>query len=113
MALETSLIEKILVFQQTEITEHQVYKFLSEKTKGKNSEILLRISQEELRHYNLWKKFTNKDIPPKKIAVHKYLLLATIFGLTFSIIKMEQGEAKAQKAYAELSKKIPEVKTFI
>jgi len=41
------------------------------------------------------------------------LLLATIFGLTFSIIKMEQGEAKAQKAYAELSKKIPEVKTFI
>ena len=63
MALETSLIAKILVFQQTEITEHQVYKFLSEKTKGKNSKILLRISQEELRHYNLWKKFTNKDMP--------------------------------------------------
>ncbi|KON33571.1 MAG: hypothetical protein AC479_04055 [miscellaneous Crenarchaeota group-6 archaeon AD8-1] len=113
MALKSYLLEKILVFQQTEITEHEVYSFLSERSKGKNSAILKQISEEELHHYNIWKKFTHKDLPPKKILVYKYLLLALIFGFTFSIKKMEQGEGKAQKAYSEISNEIPEVKTFI
>ena len=84
MDLDNNLKKTILVFQQNEITEHKVYKALSERTKGKNSEILNIISQDELRHYNFWKKFTKKELLPKKIAVFKYLLLSTIFFIFFN-----------------------------
>ena len=65
MALGKNLVEKILVFQQNEINEHKIYNYLSTKTKGKNSEILSRISQDELRHYNFWKQYTKKDLKEK------------------------------------------------
>jgi VIT1/CCC1 family predicted Fe2+/Mn2+ transporter len=113
MSLDNNLLEKILIFQQNEINEHNVYSFLSRRTKGKNSKILNKISQDELRHYNFWKQITKKDIPAKKISVLKYLILATVFGLTFSIIKMEKQEEKAQIAYTEISKKIPKAYTHI
>lgn len=113
MELDKKLIKSLLLFQQNEINEHKVYHFLSEKTKGKNSEILERISQDELRHYNFWKQYTKKDLYPKKSFVIKYAILATIFGSTFSIIKMEQREDRAQKAYEEISKKIPKAKMHI
>ena len=113
MDLDNNLIKTILVFQQNEITEHKVYKALSERTKGKNSEILNIISQDELRHYNFWKKFTKKELLPKKIAVFKYLLLSRIFGLSFSIKIMENLEGNAQKEYAKISEQISQVTTHI
>ena len=111
--MEKNLVEKILVFQQNEINEHKIYNYLSTKTKGKNSEILSRISQDELRHYNFWKQYTKKDLSPQKIIVFKYLLLSVVFGLTFSIKKMENLEGKAQEAYNEVATKMPEAKVHI
>lgn len=102
-----------MIFQQNEINEHKVYHFLSEKTKGKNSAILKKISQDEYRHYLFWKNLTKKDLLPKKSYVYKYILMASIFGLTFAIIKMEQKESRAQKAYARISTKIPAAKIHV
>ena len=50
----------VLEFQRKEITEHEVYRKLAEKSRGKNAEVLKRISDDELRHYNDWKKYTQK-----------------------------------------------------
>jgi VIT1/CCC1 family predicted Fe2+/Mn2+ transporter len=113
MSLNKNLIENLLIFQQNEINEHRVYNLLSKRTKGANSEILNKISQDELRHYNFWKNYTKKDLSPQKSYIFRYLLMASIFGLTFSIIKMEQKENKSQKAYLEISKKIPEAKIHV
>ena len=113
MVLEKNLVEKILIFQQNEINEHKIYNYLSTKTKGKNSEILTKISQDELRHYNFWKQYTKKDLSPNKIVVFKYLLLSVVFGLTFSIKIMEGLEGKAQEAYNEVATKIPVAKVHI
>lgn len=83
----------ILEFQRKEITEHIVYKKLAEKSKGKNAEILKKISDDELRHYNRWKEYTQKEVHPDRLSVLKYLIFSAIFGLTFVMKIMEwRGE---------------------
>jgi len=74
--LEKEIREKILHFQENEITEHFIYRQLAKKAKGKNKEILKRIGNDELRHYNEWKKLTGKDVKPRKFFTLKYLLIA-------------------------------------
>ncbi|MBO3840174.1 MAG: VIT1/CCC1 transporter family protein [Thermoproteota archaeon] len=99
--------KKILIIQRNELTEHLFYKALSKKAKDKNSELLKKISEDELRHYNEWKKYTGIDIPPKRIMLLKHLLFSKLFGFTFAIKLMEKGEEKSEKAYSQLSKAFP------
>lgn len=99
--------KRVLVFQQNELTEHLFYKALSERVKGRNSELLRKISDDELRHYNEWKTCSGMDIPPRKLMLLKYLFISRIFGFTFAIKLMEKGEEKAEKAYSQVSKIFP------
>jgi vacuolar iron transporter family protein len=90
----------IIGFQKNEITEFLIYSRLASLTKGKNSEILRAIAQDEKRHYGIWKKFTNVDVRPDRFKLWKYTSLSRIFGLTFGLKLMESGEKGAQKAYS-------------
>jgi VIT1/CCC1 family predicted Fe2+/Mn2+ transporter len=101
------------MFQQTEITEHEIYKRLAKKVNSpENTKILEQIAEDELRHYNGWKKYTNQDIRPRWFFVWFYYLISIVFGFTFGIKLMEQGEEIAQKNYASVSKAIPEAEKF-
>jgi len=97
----------ILGFQEKEITEHLVYKKLAERSGGRNAEVLRRISEDELRHYNEWKKYTQTDVHPSSLTVLKYLIFSRIFGLTFVMKIMEGSEEKAQEAYDRISSELP------
>jgi VIT1/CCC1 family predicted Fe2+/Mn2+ transporter len=99
--------KNILLFQANEITEHIVYKKLAEKSKGNNTKILKRISDDELKHYNEWKKYTKEDIDPNQLKILKYLILAVLFGLSFTMKIMEKGEEKAQVTYENISVAVP------
>ncbi|MCU0856974.1 MAG: VIT1/CCC1 transporter family protein [Pontiellaceae bacterium] len=89
-----------LTFQRNEITEHQIYRKLAEMTKdAANREVLLRIADDELRHYGQWKTATGQDVAPNRLKVWKYVCIARIFGLTFGIKLMEAGEKAAQNKY--------------
>ncbi|MDW8034279.1 MAG: VIT1/CCC1 transporter family protein [Nitrososphaerota archaeon] len=99
--------KKIIFIQRNELTEHLFYKALSKKIRDKNSELLRKISEDELHHYNEWKEFTGVDVPPKKIMLLKYLLISRILGFTFSIKLMEKGERKAEEIYSQLSMIFP------
>jgi len=71
------LKQSLLTFQKNEITEHIVYKRLAEKADGKSADVLRRISNDELKHYNEWKRFTLKDVyrdTPHKLGNSSYLL---------------------------------------
>jgi len=93
----------ILSFQKNEITEHLIYKRLSDIVKHKrNREIIKKISEDELRHYNIWKKYTGRDVKPGKIKYLFYILISRLFGITFSLKLMESGEEGAQEAYDKL-----------
>jgi len=107
--ISQDLKRTILEFQRKEITEHEVYKKLAEKSRGKNAEVLKRISDDELRHYNDWKKYTQKEIHADRLSVLKYLILSKIFGLTFVMKIMEGGEEKAQEAYKRISSELLEI----
>lgn len=109
MNMDKKTQKKILSFQHNEITEHFIYAKLARSTKNrKNKEVLKRISDDELRHYNLWKKYSQKDITPNEFKIWKYFLISKIFGLTFGIKLMERGEGDAKINYGEISRTIPE-----
>ncbi|MEA3494018.1 MAG: VIT1/CCC1 transporter family protein [Candidatus Margulisiibacteriota bacterium] len=100
---------KLLSFQKNEITEHFIYKKLARIEKGgHNKDVLRKISKDELRHYNIWRKYSGDDVRPDKIKVAWYLFIARVFGVTFGIKLMEAGEEKAQDAYLKVVQDIPE-----
>ncbi|KAF2955228.1 VIT1/CCC1 transporter family protein [Marinitoga sp. 38H-ov] len=111
--MDDKIREKLMLFQKYEITEYYVYKNLAKRIKGDNGNILESISKDEIKHYNIIKKYTNKDIKPNKFLVFWYVLLSYIFGLTFALNAMEKGEEKAQIAYDDVKEIIPEFNEII
>jgi len=98
--------------QRNEITEHAIYKKLAHKDK-KNGALLERIADDELWHYEVWKGITETDVKAERPKVVFYEILAFLFGITFALKIMENGEEKAQKKYGELVKEHPEIKGLI
>jgi len=114
MSQEESIGHIIENFQRIEITEHHIYKRLAKSVKDpENSKILEQIANDELRHYEDWKKYTQLEIKPNMWEVWKYYLIGRIFGFTFGIKLMERGEEKAQENYAALKGKVPDIEKWI
>ena len=114
MSQEESIGHIIESFQRIEITEHHIYKRLAKSIKDpENSKILDQIADDELRHYEDWKKYTQREIKPNMWEVWKYYLISRIFGYTFGIKLMERGEEKAQENYALLKGKVPNIEKWI
>jgi vacuolar iron transporter family protein len=113
MQLSERVQRQVLKFQQTEITEYHIYKRLAQKvTPTENAQIIEQIAADELRHYNGWRKYTSQDVEPRWFVVWFYFLVSVIFGFTFGIKLMEQGEETVQESYASVSQDIPEAKQF-
>jgi len=102
-------MEQLLELQQEEINGYHTYKRLAEIVKEKkNSKIIKRISGEELKHYEIWKKYTGQEVKPNKGKIRLFFWVSKIFGLTFGIRLMELGEENVQITYASLIDSIPE-----
>ena len=113
MQLTEDIRKKVTLFQQTEITEYHIYKRLAKRIKSEeNAKILNQIAEDELRHYNGWKLYTNEEVQPRWFFVWFYYLVSIIFGFTFGVKLMEQGEAAAQVNYAAVAKEIPEATKY-
>jgi len=102
--------EKLLTNQRNEITEHLIYRKLSEGVRGRNREVLRRISEEELRHYRVWRKYTGEEVEPDGLKVWWYVLVSRVFGITFGLKLMERGERNAEVEYGRISKFVREAK---
>ncbi|MBN2019034.1 MAG: VIT1/CCC1 transporter family protein, partial [Sedimentisphaerales bacterium] len=68
-----------------------------------------KISEEELHHYHVLKKYSGKDLKPSVFRGWFYITVSAIFGVTFGIKLMEKGEDNAQVSYAEILIAVPEV----
>ncbi|NLE90655.1 MAG: rubrerythrin family protein [Dehalococcoidales bacterium] len=107
--MDRVVFDRILEAQKNEITEYYIYQKLSNKIKDPhNSHILEQISQDELRHHNIWKAYTQQEVQPKRFKIWFFYIIARVFGLSFSIKLMEQGEEAAQVNYDDLAKSIPD-----
>jgi len=101
--------QDILKMQIGELTEYHIYNAISKgMKKDKNAEILARIGKEELAHAKIWRGYTGIEAKPKMSRVVWYALLSRIFGFTFAIKLMENGEGNANIAYNEIAKEVPE-----
>lgn len=113
MQLTEDVLKKVILFQETEITEYHIYKRLAKKiTSAENARILDQIAEDELRHYNGWKKYSGRDVQPRWFFVWFYYLVSIVFGFTFGVKLMEQGEQAAQENYGSVEKEIPEAKKY-
>jgi vacuolar iron transporter family protein len=113
MQISEDIRKKVIIFQQTEITEYHIYKRLAKRIKSEeNAKILDQIAEDELRHYNGWKEYTNEEVKPRWFFVWFYYIVSMIFGFTFGVKLMEMGEQAAQKNYAEVAVVIPEAAIY-
>ena len=114
MPQEESILPILEEFQRIEITEHLIYERLAKRINDpENSQVLQQIADDELRHAEDWKKYTQKDIKPDMWQVWKYYLISRILGFTFGIKLMERGEEKAQANYTKLIGRVPEIENWI
>lgn len=101
--------KQLIVAQRNEITEYYIYKRLAKSMKDQeNAKILDNIAEDELKHYNIWKEYTGREVNPSKVYIWRFYWIARIFGITFGVKLMEKGEEKAQVNYTEISKEISE-----
>jgi VIT1/CCC1 family predicted Fe2+/Mn2+ transporter len=109
--LDDSLKRRILAFQRNEISEHMIYRKLSESVKDeRNRKVLRKISEDELRHYNILKRYTKEDVKPSRLMIWKFYLIARVLGITFGIKLMERGEESAQESYSGIYSRVPEAR---
>ncbi|MCA2002474.1 MAG: VIT1/CCC1 transporter family protein [Chloroflexi bacterium] len=109
MQLSEDIRKKVILFQETEITESHIYRRLAKRIKSAdNAKILDQIADDELRHYNIWKGYTGEEVKPRWFIVWFYYVVSVVFGFTFGVKLMEMGEEGAQKNYADVAKVVPE-----
>lgn len=114
MELTQKQLNVLLSAQKNEITEYHVYQNLSKITKSEhNKKILEKISQDEQKHYGLFKTITKQDISPSKLKIFFYSNISRLLGLTFGLRLMEEGEVLAQKTYDEIKNLYPQVKEIM
>jgi VIT1/CCC1 family predicted Fe2+/Mn2+ transporter len=112
--LSPEIVNRLLQFQQSEITEHHIYTRLARATKDTgNKKVLEKIAADELKHYKLWKKYTGTEVQPNNLKVSFYYFVSRLLGMTFGIKLMERGEESAQANYADLKDKIKGIAAFL
>jgi VIT1/CCC1 family predicted Fe2+/Mn2+ transporter len=110
-----SILKALHTAQRNEISEYHTYSWLAGRIKDKrNSEIIERIGRDELAHYEIIKGITHTDVRPKKFMVLFYRFISLLFGLSFGLRLMEEGEKAAERNYQNLKNEIPELaKVFL
>ncbi|MDR1507266.1 MAG: VIT1/CCC1 transporter family protein [Treponema sp.] len=109
--IDKKIAKAALKVQHNEVTEYFIYFRLGKICKDPhNAEVLHSIGDEELAHSKYWESKTGVTVKPNRIKVFFTVLTARIFGLTFTLKRMERNEGVAQKTYDELIAHFPEAK---
>jgi len=107
-----SLMNRIIKAQKDEITGYAIYDFMAKKQRKKhpdNAKLLKQMSEDELRHYQVWKSYTKKEF---KAHIFFKKLAVIILGFTFVLKSMEKGEKFGQAEYDSLKDELPPAATM-
>ncbi|MBC7236229.1 MAG: VIT1/CCC1 transporter family protein [Chloroflexi bacterium] len=112
--VDAGVREVLLTAQRNEITEHHIYKRLAQIMRDEhNSQVLRQIADDELDHYRFWQQYTHGEAEPDRWKVARYVFIARVLGLTFSIKLMERSEERAQDVYAEVAGRLPSAERIV
>jgi VIT1/CCC1 family predicted Fe2+/Mn2+ transporter len=114
MDISREMRQRLLAYQRSEITEHHIYRKLAGTIKSpENRRVLEHIAEDELRHYQQWRVYTQQDVPPNRRSIWRYYLIGRILGFTFGAKLMEAAESNIQGGYGQLRDVIPEADTIM
>ena len=107
--LSARVRDQLLRMQQNEINEYHVYQKIAATVKQPGDrETLLRIADAELAHAKKWESYTGVWPSPQKGKILRYSILSRIFGYTFTLKLMENGENAADSSYQSIADEVPE-----
>ncbi len=113
MELSQTILRNLKKFQKQEITGSILYKKLAKKQKdAHNRKILEKISDDEARHYEVYKELTKTEVSPNRFAIFYNTLFARILGPTFIIRLMERNEENDQELY-KVAAHLPDIPEII
>jgi len=114
VSIDEQTMNQIVHMQKDEITSAFLYERLAKKEKDEELSVMLKqISDDEFRHYEFFKSFSNKVIKPSRFKVLFWTILSYIFGLTFVAKLMEKGEQDAQEVYEQMEGKVEGIKEVL
>ena len=114
MDITDEMRQQLLTFQKNEITEYHIYKRLAKIVRPQeNRQILDRIADDERRHYDQWRVYTQQEVAPDRLSIWAYYLISRVFGFTFGVKLMERGEEDAQDSYEQLRQVIPQAEAIV
>ena len=101
--MDESTRTKLLSLQRMEATEAEVYRRLARmQSNPLNKSILEGIALEEERHEAVIERMTGERVKADMSKVRRQVMLARLFGFTFSVKMMEATEQDAAAEYREL-----------
>ena len=101
--MDDSKRERLLHLQRMEATEAEVYRRLAKMQEDPvNQSILEGIALEEERHEAVIAKMTGEEVKADRAKVTRQIVLARLFGFTFSVKMMEATEQDAATEYRNL-----------
>ncbi len=114
MDISEQVRQRLLAYQRSEITEHHIYRKLAGTIKSpENRRVLEHIAEDELRHYQQWRAYTQQDVGPDRRSIWKYYLISRVLGFTFGAKLMEGAESNIQGGYEQLRDVIPEAEAVM
>jgi len=107
LKINEDFLKELIRYQKSEFMDYIFYKKLAEEIKDKEiKEILLKLSNQELEHYNMLKNITKEEIKLNffdKLKLWFYDILIHLFGMVFIIKLAEKNEIRGLKNYKKLS----------
>lgn len=107
--MDVSLRKDVLRFQREEATGASLYARLATVIKpGINADTLADMAEAERRHYAFWKGISGQDVPPARLRIFVFYLIARILGLTFALKLLERNEKAAGDDYRRVATLVPD-----
>ncbi|MCE9614683.1 MAG: VIT1/CCC1 transporter family protein [Lentisphaerae bacterium] len=114
MAYSEHAIRQLILAQGNEITESLIYDRIAARTSDPNNrQVLERIANEERRHYDILKRITGHDARPNLVKVAWFSFVTRLFGLSFGLRLMEQGEELAGQVYEALQGEVADTRALL
>jgi VIT1/CCC1 family predicted Fe2+/Mn2+ transporter len=102
------IMKRLIEEQRDEITAYKVYRDIAKIIKEEeNREIIERIAENEIKHYEWLKILTGQDVKASRWKRIFYFWIIRIFGLTFGIKLLEKDEMREIQDFKELGEQFP------
>lgn len=112
--IEPHTLQKLLRMQQDELTGSLLYERIARRQKDENNRrAFLEIARAERGHYELWKGYTGRDLPPRRGKMLLFLAMSRILGITFTLKFFERGEEAGVRDLEALEREFPETRAII